>query len=397
MNIVELFKMAIRNILANKMRSLLTMLGIIIGIFSVITLVTMGEGLKAYMSQQIAALGTGANYMEIHAGKEGGLMTMMGGEITYQDALAIKARAKSVASVDSRIIRPGKFTYGKQSFNCSAIMGVSPALLDQINWEVAAGRFISDVDVDMHRRVVVLGKNVAPKLFGGFSPLGERVKLDGDNLTVIGMMSEFGFIMGISYDDFAVVPVTTGIDLFDLSKLMEIGVLASSDKAVPQAVAEITEILEERHGKVDFRIDTSEESMAMVNSILSVLTGIVTGIASISLIVGGIGIANIMLVSVTERTREIGVRKAVGATDRDIVVQFLSEAVVISLFGGTIGILSAMVISWLITTVIGFPLKFSFFSIVLATGVSLLVGIFSGVYPARRAGRMDPVEALRYE
>jgi len=294
-------------------------------------------------------------------------------------------------------MRPGKLTFGKNKYSCPAVMGMSVAMLDQINWEVAQGRFVNDVDMDMHRRVVVLGRTVSKKLFGSFSPIGERIKLDGTNLTVIGVMSEFGSMMGITYDDFVVIPTTTAEDVFDISKLMEIGILASSDDTVSLAVAEVREILMERHGKDDFRIDIATDSLAMMDTILNALTGIVSGIAAISLLVGGIGIANIMLVAVTERTREIGVRKAIGATEKDIVMQFLAEAVIISLFGGVIGILSGAGLSALIMFAIGFPFKLSYGAIIIATSVSVFVGVVSGVYPARRAGRMDPVEALRYE
>ena len=396
MDIFELFKMALRNIKGSKMRSFLTMLGVIIGIFSVITLVTIGEGLKGYVYDQINSMGMGANYLEIHAGKKAGMM-MFGGKITYQDAKAIEARAKHVVSVDPRIVRPGKFYYGKNSFSSPMVMGVTPNMVDMFNWNVAHGKFITDVDVDMRKRVCVLGKTAAEKLFGGFSPLSERVRMDGKSLTVIGVMDEFGSLMGISYDDFVIVPVTSAADLFGMTKLIEIGVLARSEEETPAAVEEIKEILIKRHGQEDFRIDIATESMAMLDTVMNALTGIVSGIAAISLLVGGIGIMNIMLVAVTERTREIGVRKAVGAKEKDIVMQFLAESVIISFLGGVIGILAAVGFSSLIMKAIGFPFRLSYTAVILATSVSLIVGVLSGVYPARRAGRLDPVEALRYE
>jgi putative ABC transport system permease protein len=253
------------------------------------------------------------------------------------------------------------------------------------------------VDEDMRRKVVVLGKKVAKALFGNFSSLGEKVRLNGSNFLVIGVMAEKGSMMGFDMDRMAVIPVTTASDVFKIDRLIEIGIVAKSEDLVPTAVSEINEILLERHGRVDFRVDTMEESMAMLDTIMGALTGIVTGIAAISLLVGGIGIMNIMLVAVTERIREIGVRKAVGAKKRDILVQFLIEAVIISLMGGMIGIICGVGVSSLAMYLIGLPLLISYQTILLATIVSIFVGIVSGVYPAMRAAKLDPVEALRYE
>jgi putative ABC transport system permease protein len=203
--------------------------------------------------------------------------------------------------------------------------------------------------------------------------------------------------MGFNMDEYVAIPVTTAEDVFDTDRLAEIGVVARSIELVPQAVAEIKEVMAERHGSEDIRVDTMENSMAMMDTIMNALTAIVTGIAAISLLVGGIGIMNIMLVAVNERTREIGIRKAVGAKKRDIVVQFLTEAVIISLIGGIMGIISGVGIASLLMLVIGMPLTVSFWAILLATFVAVFVGVVSGVYPAMRAAALDPVEALRYE
>jgi putative ABC transport system permease protein len=399
MTIFEAMVMAIRDIMRARMRSFLTMLGVIIGIFAVISLVTLGEGLKGFMHEQISTFGSGPTYMEVHAGKSEAEMgaAMASSPITYQDAKAIAEQSTTIEFVDPRIVRPADFSYRKKTYSVPMVMGATENMMEQMNWPVAEGRFISDVDEDMRRKVVVLGKKVAKYLFGNFSSLGEKVRLNGANFIAIGVLAEKGSMMGFDMDRVAVIPVTTASDVFEIDRLIEIGVVAKSEDLVPAAVSEINEILLERHGREDFRVDTMEESMAMLDTVMGALTGIVAGIAAISLLVGGIGIANIMLVAVTERIREIGVRKAVGAKKRDILMQFLIEAVVISLFGGAIGIIAGVGVSSLAMYAIGLPLIVSYQTILIATLVSIFVGIVSGVYPAMRAAQLDPVEALRYE
>ena len=393
----ETFKMSWDNIRAAKMRSLLTMLGVIIGVFAVISLVTIAQGTKVFMSDTISGFGMGPTYLELHAGKKGEMFGFVAEKLTYQDARAIADQAKLVESVDPRIVQSGEFTYRKNSYKAPMIMGVTPALIEMMTWRVDAGKFFTDVDVEMRRRVVVLGPKVARKLFGSFSSIGEKVKLNGFNFLVVGLMEQKGLVFGFDYDQMAIIPVTAASDVFKIEKLAEIGAVAVSEKDVPAAVAEIRSILMKRHGKEDFRIDTMEESMAMMDTIMNALTGIIVGIAAISLLVGGIGIMNIMLVSVTERTREIGIRKAIGAKRADITLQFVVEAAIISLVGGLIGIILGVGLPQLIMLAIGLPPTIPFWAIFLAVTVSITVGIVSGVYPAVRAGRLDPVEALRYE
>lgn len=397
MSILEAILMAWKDIMRAKMRSFLTMLGVIIGIFAVISLVTLGEGARGFMYEQIGKFGTGTTYMEVHGGKEGQLAAMATVKLTYQDAKAIEEKCPSCELVDPRNIQSGKIAYENKSVSIPFISGSTPALMEQMNWGVAEGRFLSNVDVDGRKKVCVLGIDVAKKLFGDFSAIGEKVRIKGSKFLVIGILKRKGSIMGVSLDDYVVIPVTTAEDVFDTDRLVEIGIVAKSEELVPQAEAEITEVLLERHGSHDFRIDTMDESMAMMDTIMNALTAIVTGIAAISLLVGGIGIANIMLVAVNERVREIGVRKAIGAKKRDILIQFLTESVIISLMGGAIGIISGVGIASLIILAIGMPLVISLWAILLATFVSIFVGVASGVYPAMRAAALDPVVALRYE
>jgi putative ABC transport system permease protein len=397
MTILEAIVMAIKDIMRAKMRSFLTMLGMIIGIFAVISLVNIGEGMKGFMREQIMGFGTGPTYMEIHAGKPGEIMGMTTAAITYQDARAIAEQCPAVESVDPRVIRPGDVAYRNKTYSVPLIMGGTEKLVEMMNWRVGEGRFISEIDVDMRRKVCILGMKIVRKLFGGFSPVGEKVRLNGSNFIVIGVMEEKGAIMGFDMDEYVMLPVTTASDLFKLDKLMEIGVVAKSEKLVDEALSQIHDVLLKRHGREDFRIDTQEESMALLDTVMNALTGIVTGIAAISLLVGGIGIMNIMLVAVTERIREIGVRKAIGAKRRDILIQFLIEAVIISLIGGVIGVIAGLGVSAVAMYFIGLPLIVTPWSIITATLVSIIVGIVSGVYPATRAAKLDPVEALRYE
>ncbi|MFA4858243.1 MAG: ABC transporter permease [Candidatus Margulisiibacteriota bacterium] len=397
MNIFELISITVKSLMAAKMRSFLTMLGIIIGVFAVISLVSMGEGLKGFMYDQVASLGTGPNYMELHPGAKHGMGGASGAEITFSDVAALRDRLDTVSVIDPRVLRPADAFFGDKKFSIPMVMGTSQQMVESFNWNVAEGRFFSEADVSMRKKVCVLGKKVATALFGALSPIGEKIKIDTDSFLVMGVFEEKGALFTFDYDEMAVIPITAAADVFHLSKVMEVGITVKNEQLVPQTVEEIKKILIRRHGKEDFRIDTQAESMDMLNSIMNVLTGVVSGIAAISLIVGGIGIMNIMLVSVTERTREIGLRKALGARKKDIVLQFLAEAVVISLAGGIIGILSGIGCSFLFLSMVGFPLKISLKAILLAAAVSMGVGVVSGVYPAMRAGQLDPIEALRYE
>lgn len=397
MTIWEAITMAVRDITRAKLRSFLTMLGVIIGIFAVISLVTLGEGAKGFMYEQVGKFGTGTTYMEVHGGKDGQLAAMATVKITYADAKAIEEKSPSVELVDPRSIQSGDIIYENKSVSVPFISGSSPALMEQMNWGVNQGRFLSNVDVDGRKKVVVLGQDIVKKLFGSFAAVGEKVRINGSNFLVIGVLRKKGSIMGFNLDEYVVIPVTTAQDIFETDRLVEIGITAKSEELVPKAEEEITEILIERHGSKDFRIDTMDESMAMMDTIMNALTGIVTAIAAISLLVGGIGIMNIMLVAVNERVREIGVRKAIGAKKIDILVQFLTESVIISLMGGVIGIVSGVGLASLIIVVIGMPLVVSVWAILLATFVSIFVGVVSGVYPAMRAAALDPVVALRYE
>ncbi|MBU0672245.1 MAG: ABC transporter permease [Candidatus Margulisbacteria bacterium] len=397
MTILEAIIMAWKDIMRAKMRSFLTMLGVIIGIFSVISLVTLGEGMKGFMYEQIDKFGTGPTYMEVHGGKEGQMAAMATVKITYQDAKAIEEKCSSCELVDPRNIQSGKITYLDKSYTSPMISGSTPALMQQMNWGVSQGRFITNVDVDGRKKVVVIGQDLAKKLFGSFAAVGEKIRINGKKFLVVGLLKKKGSIMGFNMDEYVVIPVTTAEDVFETDRLAEIGVVARSIELVPQAVAEIKEIMTERHGSEDIRVDTMENSMAMMDTIMNALTAIVTGIAAISLLVGGIGIMNIMLVAVNERVREIGVRKAIGAKKRDILVQFLTESIIISLLGGVIGIAAGVGLASLIMVVIGMPLVVSVWAIFLATFVAIFVGVVSGVYPAMRAAALDPVEALRYE
>lgn len=399
--ITENIKMALKALGSNKLRTFLTMLGVIIGVFAVISLVGMGEGAKAYIHSSISNFGEGTNYLEVRPWQEGegpfAMMSMLDSKLSYKDAVAIKEKSSVIKYIDPRIFRRGELNYGRQTYKVPFIFGVSPDYINVFTHPVIEGRFFNETEVSEKRKVIIVGPSIAKKLFGGFSPLGEKIKIKSYFFTVIGVFSSKGTFMGFDYDDIVAIPITVAEELFSTKNIMEIGVSAKDESLIEKAKIEIENILIERHGKKDFRIDTQQESLDLLNGILSVLTAIIGGIAAISLLVGSIGIMNIMLVSVTERTREIGIRKAIGAKKIDIFLQFVVEATVISFIGGIIGIILGVGVSLLIMYYLFLPLTISLWSILLACFVSIAIGIFSGVYPAMRAGNLNPVEALRYE
>jgi putative ABC transport system permease protein len=394
--LADFFNQALETLWGNKMRSVLTMLGVVIGVFAVITLVAIGEGAKQYIYDTVSSFGSGSAYMEAHPGKDHG--PSMGVEkLTYQDAEAIEKYCPDVSAVDPRIYGAGEVRYGKEKMNIPFVMCVSYKYPEVLSHKVVVGRFFNKNEEMMKKKVCIVGQKIVTELLSGLSPIGERIKINAKSYTIIGVFENKGSFFGFDYNKIIIIPITAGQQLFDTKKVFEIGIAAKSDAVVYKAKEEVKQLLIKRHKKEDFRLDTQEESLSMISNILGFLTLVIGGIASISLLVGGIGIMNIMLVSVNERVREIGIRKSVGATKRDIFLQFLVESVVISMLGGTIGIVLGVGASMGMMKMVGITPVVSLWSAGLAYFVSILVGVISGVYPAMRAAALDPVEALRYE
>lgn len=402
MNFIETFKVSTEAILSNKVRSGLTMLGVIIGVTSVILLVSIGEGARIYITKELTGLGT--NLLIITPGKSntsGGFHAPSAGtvrKLTYDDSLALRRRAWLLTDAVPIVLGTGKVKFQNRSRD-TTIIGATAEFERVRNLFVDTGSFIAQGDVDTKSKIVVLGRKVKDELFGEDNPLGKVVMLSDARYRVVGVMQKKGTSLGWDIDDVVFIPVTSGQELFDTDGLFEI--LASTPRAedVERAIAQIKDILVRRHAhREDFTIQTQGAILETMNTILGVLTAVLGGIAGISLLVGGIGIMNIMLVSVRERTREIGIRKALGARNRDIMGQFMIEALTLSGAGGVIGILIGVGLALLIPVFVDvLPTSVSLWSIAMAFSFSVAVGVFFGVYPARKASLQDPIQALRYE
>ena len=402
MNFLETFRVAFEAILSNKMRSGLTMLGVIIGVIAVILLVSIGEGAHVYITKELTGLGT--NLLIITPGKtttSGGFHPPSAGtvrKLTYDDAQALRRRAWLLTDAVPIVFGTGRIKFGNLGRD-TMVIGTTPEFQRVRNLFVDTGSYVSQSDVDTKAKVVVLGTKVKEELFGDQNALGQVVMLSDARYRVVGVMQKKGTSLGWDVDDVIFIPVTSGQDLFDSDSLFEI--LASTPRAedVERAIAQIKDILIRRHAhKEDFTIQTQGAMLSTMDTILGVLTAVLGGIAGISLLVGGIGIMNIMLVSVRERTREIGIRKAIGARNSDIMAQFLIEAITLSGVGGVIGIVLGVGIALLIPLFVTvLPTSVSLWSIVMAFSFSMAVGVFFGVYPARKASLQDPIKALRYE
>ena len=398
MNFLETFRVAFEALLSNKVRSGLT----IIGVMDVILLVSIGEGAQVYITKEMTSMGT--NLLVITPGKtstSGGFHPPSAGtvrKLTFDDAQALKRRAWLLTDAVPIVLGTGKIKYQNMGRNMM-IIGATPEFQRVRNLFVDTGNFISQGDVDSKSKVIVLGTTVKEELFGAENPLGKVVTLSDARYRIIGVMQKKGTSMGMDIDDLVYIPVTSGQELFDTDSLFEI--IASTPRAedVDRAIAQIKDILKKRHAhKEDFTIQTQGAMLETMNTILGVLTAVLGGIAGISLLVGGIGIMNIMLVSVRERTREIGIRKALGARNRDIMVQFLIEAITLSGAGGIFGIILGVGLALIIPVFVTvLPTSVSLWSILMAFFFSAAVGIFFGVYPARKAALQDPITALRYE
>jgi putative ABC transport system permease protein len=402
MNPFETFRVAFEAILSNKVRSGLTMLGVIIGVMAVILLVSIGEGARTYITKELTGLGT--NLLIITPGKtstSGGFHPPSAGtvrKLSYDDAVSLKRRAWLLTDAVPIVFGTGRIKYENRGRDTS-IIGTTNEFERVRNLFVDTGTFVSQGDVDSKAKVVVLGRRVKDELFGEESPLGKIVRLADARYRVVGVMRKKGTSLGWDIDDVVFIPVTSGQELFDTDGLFEI--LASTPRAedVDRAIAQVKTILIRRHAhKEDFTIQTQGAILETMTTILGVLTAVLGGIAGISLLVGGIGIMNIMLVSVRERTREIGIRKALGARNRDIMAQFIVEAITLSGAGGIIGIFTGVGIALIIPLFVTvLPTSVSAWSIIMAFTFSVAVGVFFGVYPARKAALQDPIQALRYE
>jgi len=391
----EEMKQAWRALLSNKVRSFLTMLGVIIGIFSVITLVTIGEGAKTYVTDQIKNLGAGYDSFVLVAGKD--MNSPPNPKFTFADIAYFKNRVPEIRDIVAMNIGSGDLFYGKKVIKGPVVMGMTANSLELMGGRLSSGRYFTPAEVESRRKVAVVGPVIAREFFGTSSPLGERIKMGGNQYLIIGVSEARGSIGPMDMDRRIVLPVTIVKNMFGNYNVMRFNIFPRDVNKLDEVKGKVREVTLRRLGNDDFRFMTQQGILNIVNNILAALTGFVTGIAAISLLVGGIGIMNIMLVAVNERVREIGVRKAIGAKSRDIVLQFLVESMMISLLGGILGIIFGLLGAFLIMFFIKGTLVIAWWAVILATVVSAAVGIFFGVYPARRAAALDPVVALRYE
>jgi len=405
MRYLQILKVAYRALTRNKMRSSLTMLGIIIGVGAVIAMVGIGQGAKRMIDSQISSLGdnllTVFSGSHFHGGVRGGAGSAT--DLTADDAQAILDYCPAVAKV-SPMVRTGAQVVAGNLNWATSIEGYGPDFISIRSWPLSSGSFFTEQDVRGATKVCVLGKTVVDELFAGQDPVGEIVRINKLPFRVIGVLSSKGQnAFGRDQDDLVIVPYTTAQKkIMGITHIQSIMVSAKDRTMMDAAEQQITALLRQRHKIMpgqddDFTVRSQLDIASVAGSTSGVMTILLGAIASVSLIVGGIGIMNIMLVSVTERTREIGLRMAVGAKGRDILVQFLVEAVVLCLSGGIIGILLGAGSSEVISGVLHWPVYISIPAVALAFFFAAFVGIFFGFYPARKASLLDPIEALRYE
>ena len=401
----ELLKMAALSLIANKLRTLLTMLGIIIGVAAVIAMVSVGMDVKKNVVDSISRLGSNLLMVMPGSSNRGGVRGAAGSVITltYDDAKAIKDKIKDVSYVSPTVQGSYQVVYGHENWNTS-VYGVIPEYVDIQSLTLKSGLFFSEHDVEVRSRVAVIGTTVATNLFGEVNPVGKKIRVGNAPYTVIGLLASKGQSnMGQDQDDVVLIPLTTAQErLIGITYVRSINVQVSDSDKMDNVQAQIETLLRQRHrikkdAEDDFNVRNLTSLMETMSETTTMITLLLGAVAGISLIVGGIGIMNIMMVSVTERTREIGIRKAIGATFNNVMLQFLIESTMISVIGGIIGIFLGIGLAKAISEFGNFTTVISALSIVVSFGFSLFVGIVFGMLPARKAAKLDPIDALRYE
>lgn len=396
MNFTETISLAFKAIFANRMRSFLTILGIVIGVMSVIILVALVSGLQTYITQQISGLGS--NVMFVIPGKISG--TTGPGDtvnrLTTKHVTLLQNKLKGEANISTVVSRVTTIkNSNKTAKNVSVIGTLSnmPTVLEY--YQIDQGRFFSKAEEDSGKRVVVLGSSVKSALFPLENPIGKNVEISNLSYKVVGLLLKKGAVFGQDQDNTAIIPLISAQKQFGFENVNAIYISTKQAEDVKTIQKKATNILAKELSEDDFTVMTSEQTLSTITQITRVLTLALGGIAAISLLVGGIGVMNIMLVSVTERTREIGLRKALGAKSKDIRNQFIIEALTLSGVGGIIGIIAGILISFIIGNFLTTTIPF--WSVALSFGFSMLVGVIFGVAPAIRASKLDPIQALRYE
>ncbi|MCW3034064.1 MAG: FtsX-like permease family protein [Solirubrobacterales bacterium] len=401
----ETLRIAWSGITANKLRSGLTILGMTIGVASVIVLIAVGNGSSKAVQSRIQSLGTNVLIVQASGGRGGaGASTAATVSLTKKDAEALESPslAPDVKSA-SPVVQASsvRLVAGSSSYEPSSFVGTTPSYLTAHSYKLAEGATFTSEDVGKHRKVAVIGPTIVQELFAGQSPVGQSIKVNGAGFTVVGVLASKGSNGATNQDDVVMSPITTVQDsLTGPGPIASITVQAKSESSLNAAEGEVTQILDERHqikntAEPGFNVLNQGSLLETSSSTSSVFTTLLGEVAAISLLVGGIGVMNIMLVSVTERTREIGIRKAIGARRSDILTQFLTEAVLVSLFGGLAGVAVGVLGSQF--QIAGVHPEIAVYSIFLAFGAALASGLFFGTYPAARAAAMRPIEALRFE
>jgi len=406
MNYSNLFRIAIRALIRNKLRAFLTMLGIIIGVASVIAMLAIGEGSKQKMRKQISSMGTNMVMVMPNMQRRGGVSLGSSSSVAlkYSDVVALRNESTAISSVSPEIRASGQVIYSNQNTQ-TTIYGVSEEYLGIKKLEILSGRFFNANEIKNMSKVCILGQTVVENLFGaGADPVGQSIRIKNLPFQIIGVLKDKGESgMGQDQDDLILAPYTTvQRRLAAIDYINGIYASAISEEKSPAAIAEVEEILRRTHklkesAENDFRVMSQSELLKTITSITDIMTYLLGAIAGISLLVGGIGIMNIMFVSVTERTREIGLRMSIGGRGKDIMKQFLAESIILSILGGMLGVIFGYLLARLAGSLMSSQAIVKTQSVVLAFAVCFVIGVFFGWYPARKAANLNPIDALRYE